>query len=206
MNTETTIEMIGYLGSILVVISMLMSSVVKLRIINTTGSVIFAAYALIIHSYPTAFMNFCLVIINIYNLMKLLKKEQSYALVDGKAGDSLLRYILDYYREDISRYFPGFRSEEFSQSAAYIVCCNANPAGVLLGKETAEGVLEVALDYSVPAYRDCSVGEYLYSKLPAEGIHTLVFSEEKSEHHIPYLKKMGFAEENGSYVKRLGQL
>ena len=36
------VEMIGYLGSILVVVSMLMSSVVRLRIINTIGSGIFA--------------------------------------------------------------------------------------------------------------------------------------------------------------------
>lgn len=40
------VEMIGYLGSILVVVSMLMSSVVKLRVINTIGDGIFAAYAL----------------------------------------------------------------------------------------------------------------------------------------------------------------
>ena len=39
------IELIGYLGSALVVASMLMSSVVKLRVINTIGSGIFAAYA-----------------------------------------------------------------------------------------------------------------------------------------------------------------
>ena len=44
------IEMLGYLGSALVVASMLMSSVVKLRVINTIGSGIFAVYALIIHS------------------------------------------------------------------------------------------------------------------------------------------------------------
>ncbi|MBQ5897462.1 MAG: hypothetical protein IIW81_03245 [Oscillospiraceae bacterium] len=39
------IELIGYLGSILVLVSMLMSSVVKLRIINTVGSIIFTFYA-----------------------------------------------------------------------------------------------------------------------------------------------------------------
>ncbi len=64
------IELIGYLGSILVVISMLMTSVIKIRILNCIGSGIFTVYALIIHSYPTAIMNFCLVSINIYYLMK----------------------------------------------------------------------------------------------------------------------------------------
>lgn len=74
MEMSMIIEMVGYLGSILVVVSMLMSSVIKLRVINTIGSGVFAAYALIIHSYPTALMNFCLVAINVYNLVKLSKR------------------------------------------------------------------------------------------------------------------------------------
>ena len=102
------IEIIGYLGSALVVASMLMSSVVKLRVINTIGSGIFAAYALMIHSYPTALMNVCLVGINIYNLVKLTQKEQNYDLIDAAQGEGLLRYLLDHYREDIQAYFPSF--------------------------------------------------------------------------------------------------
>ena len=66
MDKALLIELFGYLGSILVVVSMLMTSVMRLRIINTIGSIIFAIYALIIRSYPTAFMNFFLVGINIY--------------------------------------------------------------------------------------------------------------------------------------------
>ena len=102
------IEIIGYLGSALVVASMLMSSVVKLRVINTIGSGIFAAYALIIHSYPTALMNVCLVGINIYNLVKLTQKAQNYDLIDAAQGEGLLRYLLDHYREDSQAYFPSF--------------------------------------------------------------------------------------------------
>lgn len=86
MNVSMIIEMVGYTGSVLVVVSMLMSSVVRLRVINTLGSGIFAVYALIIHSYPTALMNFCLVTINIYNLIKLGRKEQAHADYLKKMG------------------------------------------------------------------------------------------------------------------------
>ena len=196
------IEMIGYLGSALVVASMLMSSVVKLRVINTIGSGIFAAYALIIHSYPTALMNVCLVGINIYNLIKLNRKEQCYDLVDGKAEESLLRYLLDYYEEDIRRYFPDF-SADSRADRAYIVCCNGNPAGVLLGTDSCQGTLKVLLDYSTPPYRDCSIGSYLYAKLPSRGIHTLVFSRKSSQAHATYLTKMGFFNKDGVYIKNL---
>lgn len=70
------IEIFGYIGSILVVVSMLMSSVVRLRIINTVGAGISGTYSLIIGSFPMAIMNYCLVIINIYNLFKLAKSKQ----------------------------------------------------------------------------------------------------------------------------------
>ena len=73
------IELIGYFGSLLVVVSMLMTSVIKLRIINTVGSLIFTVYALIIKSYPTALMNFSLVLINVYNLYRLLKVQKDYS-------------------------------------------------------------------------------------------------------------------------------
>ena len=67
------LEIFGYVGSFLVVVSMLMSSVVKLRLINTAGSVISLVYAFICGAFPLALMNACLVVINIYNLFKLLK-------------------------------------------------------------------------------------------------------------------------------------
>lgn len=197
------IELIGYLGSALVVVSMLMSSVVKLRIINTIGSGIFAAYALMIHSYPTALMNLCLIGINLYNLMKLRRKERSYALVESAPGDSLLDWLLDYYQKDIQTYFPGFAGRE-GADRAYVVFCSGDPAGVLLGREEGQGTLRVSLDYSTPTYRDCSIGAYLYGKLPSLGVHALAYDGEESQAHAAYLTKMGFVKERGEYRKRLG--
>lgn len=88
MNSSMLIEIMGYFGSILVVVSMLMTSVIKLRVVNTIGAGIFAVYALIICSYPTALMNTCLVIINIYNLVKLLKNEKQNTMTSGSADES----------------------------------------------------------------------------------------------------------------------
>ena len=102
MTTELLVELFGYLGSVLVVVSMLMASVVKLRVINTFGSVISGTYALIIGSFPLALMNVCLLVINIYNLFKLLKTRQQYDLVCVKKEDSFLQYVLERYREDIN--------------------------------------------------------------------------------------------------------
>lgn len=198
------IELVGYLGSALVVASMLMSSVVKLRVINTLGSGIFAVYALMIHSYPTALMNVFLVGINVYNLIKLNQRDRSYDLVEGVQGEGLLRYLLDYYQADIQAYFPDF-SPDSPADRVYIVCHRGNPAGVLLGTDIGQGALQVLLDYSTPTYRDCSIGTYLYSKLPSRGVYTLVFGGRASQAHAAYLAKMGFTSQDGLYIKALKQ-
>lgn len=201
MSTSMMIEMVGYLGSILVVVAMLMPSLVKLRVINSIGAGIFAVYALIIQSYPTALMNVCLVTINIYNLIKLSKKEKHFDLIEGNDNKGIfLSYSLGYYKEDIRNYFPEFDLETLDYDISYIICCEANPAGFFLGKKREDGVVDVVLDYSVPAYRDCSVGAYLHTKLPQNGVKKLVYNGSWDK-TVPYLKKVGCVIEDGVYVK-----
>lgn len=202
MNTAMLIEIFGYIGSALVVVSMLMSSVVKLRLINTVGSAISLIYAFIVGAIPLALMNACLIIINVYNLFKLLKTENQYDLVDSKTDDSFVTYILSRYKDDIKTYFPGFDGTNLGNKA-YVICCEGRPAGLLLGEETKPGVIDICVDYSTPEYRDCSVGNFLYGSLPNKGIHTITFSKKESETHTSYMKKMGFVKENDAYVKRM---
>ena len=202
MDKAMLIELFGYLGSALVVVSMLMSSVVKLRIINTVGSVIFAVYALIIRSYPTAIMNFCLVSINLYNLAKLMKTDKSFELVDTDAKDSFVDYFLSYYKDDIKNFFPAFALDTAAQDVAHIICCGAKPAGILLGRKTAEGEINIDLEYTTPEYRDCSVGRYLYGQLQARGVKRLVF-DEVSNGHEWYLEKMGYTKQGGTFLREL---
>lgn len=202
MSKDICIEVVGYLGSALVLISFLMSSVVKLRVINTIGSSIFAVYAIIIQSYPTALMNGCLAAINIYYLVRVKKTDRHYDLIEGKAGDAFLQYILAYYQEDIRTYFPDLSIDDSWIDQIFIVCCDAVPAGVMLGRLKNEGTIDIVLDYSIPAYRDCSVGKYLYSQLAAKGFRKIVFCG-NYEKHEGYLKKMGFGKENGRYTKNI---
>lgn len=202
MDSRMIIEMVGYLGSVLVLISFLMSSVVKLRVINATGSLVFAVYALIIQSYPTALMNFCLVGINLYYLARLRKSDRQYTLVEEKSKSAMIQSFLDYYGKDIAACFSGKEIDAQKADAAYLICHNMNPAGVLLGRQREEGVLEILLDYSTPEYRDCSVGKYLYERLAAQGVKSLVYPGEPLKHE-DYLKKMGFVKEKDAYIKRL---
>lgn len=206
MNAHLITELVGYFGSALVLLSFLMTSVFRLRIINAAGGVVCTVYALMIHAYPTALMNTCLVIINLYYLIRIRESGRDYSLVEGQAEESLIRYLLNYYREDIRKYFPDFEAAEHSFrvfDAAYVICRNAEPVGLFLGKRSGESQLEVALDYSTPEYRDCSVGKYLYTRLKEQGIRKLIFTGEAGLHES-YLNKMGFRKKEEFYVKELG--
>ena len=196
MRLELILELIGYLGSLLVIISMLMTSVVKLRIINTIGSVIFCGYALAIHSYPTAAMQVCLIIINIINLYKLNNTKKEYSAVEAKTEDGFLSHFLSANKEDIQKFFPDF-SAPAAGNKIFLITCEQVPAGVFVAQEDGQGTLTVKLDYTTPAYRDCSAGKFLYSYLQKLGIKKII-AETKIPAHEKYLHKMGFSQDGDS--------
>lgn len=57
MDTRMIVELVEYFGSGLILLSFLMASVFKLRIIHAAGGVVCMIYALCIHAYPTYLKN-----------------------------------------------------------------------------------------------------------------------------------------------------
>ena len=204
MSTKMMIELFGYLGSALVVVSMLMTSVVRLRIINLTGSVIFAIYALIIKSYPTAFMNFFLVGINLYHLYKLFNTQKTYKAVQMEPDDGFVDWFLKQWHDDILAYFPDLMSKKVESNRVYAVFCEDNAAGIMIGNQDAKGEMTLAADYTTPTYRDCSIGEFLTQELPKFGVKELVYKGDVKA-HVDYVEKTGFTKgTDGCYRKKLG--
>ena len=70
------IEWVGYISSVIIIASLLMQDIFKLRIVNTIGCVIFAFYGFMVHAYPVAVMNVIMVIINIWFLIKSKKENK----------------------------------------------------------------------------------------------------------------------------------
>ena len=205
MNMQFLLELIGYAGSFLVIVSMLMTSVVKLRIINTIGSVIFCGYALCIHSYPTAAMQVCLIVINIISLHKLYNTKKEYSAVSVGANDGFLAHFLYAFDDDIKKFFPDF-VKPADGDKIFLITCGEVPAGVFIAEASAadSNELSVKLDYTTPAYRDCSAGKFLYNHLKHNGIKKLT-AKTKIPSHEKYLRKMGFipAAQDDSFVKEL---
>ena len=144
----TVIEAIGYLGSALVLISFLMASVVKLRVVNAVGSTIFAVYALIIRSYPTALMNVCLVLINLH----------LEAYDDGEGKEAQARQLTALMQEEYAKGNYVIAGGDFNQrftnidQSAYPVYEGMWQPGVIDADTFGEG-FSLLMDNTVPTCR-----------------------------------------------------
>jgi hypothetical protein len=74
MNNYT--EYIGYLASLLVLVSFLMKNMTHLRLVNTLGCLVFIAYGALLPSIPIIITNAAIVLINSFYLLKMGKRSK----------------------------------------------------------------------------------------------------------------------------------
>ena len=77
MDAGTVWEWVGYLASVVMAISLTMANIKKLRWWNMIGAALFVAYGLAINALPVALVNFFIVLIDIYYLVKLYREPQT---------------------------------------------------------------------------------------------------------------------------------
>ncbi|KAF5071711.1 hypothetical protein DSECCO2_209520 [anaerobic digester metagenome] len=188
-------EWLGYLASVLVAISLLMSSIVKLRWMNLVGSAVFSLYGFLIGALPVGFMNAFIVLVNIYYLYKIYHREEYFRIQLVNATDGYLSAFITYYNDEITRFFPHFKKDEESADLLFFVTRNMAVAGLFMGRKLSPDTVEVIVDFAIPEYRDLKLGQFIFSENPdvftGMGVKRLVCNT-SSEQHINYLKKVGF--------------
>ena len=110
-----------------------------------------------------------------------------------------MRDFLQRSADDIARFFPDRQPDKMEPNRVYMVFHGDEPAGIMMGSED-NGVLNVALDYSTPAYRDCSVGLFILENLSRP---LKIRYDDAEETHMPYLKRLGFVEKDGFWEKQI---
>ena len=68
MNRDLVYELIGYLGSALVVTALLMTSLRRLRMVSLAGALVFTTYATLIGAVPLIVVNVSIMAINAWSL------------------------------------------------------------------------------------------------------------------------------------------
>ena len=200
------VEWFGYFASVVVLISLTMSSLVKLRWINLAGASMFSIYGFLIHSIPIAFLNFGIVSINLYYLWSYYTMKESFTMIEANPNAPLFHHFLETNRADMERFVT---VEELLQAQLVVYLLRNNEiAGVMAGNRHGD-TLDLKLDYVIPKFRDFKIGEYFFIRHPEyftkHGLHTIVAHAGDDEYRA-YLKRMGFAEKEGGgevWVKSL---
>ena len=195
MTHSTALQLLGYGASILIAISLLMRSIVRLRIINLAGATAFSIYGFLIGAYPVGVLNLMTATINIVQLIRLRRRREIFRLIEISPDSPYLEYFLEFQADDIRHFFPKFQRKRGPGELVLLVLRDLVPAGLLLG--TVRGsTLDVQLDYVVPQYRDLKVGRFLFfdeaRAFRARGIREIV-SPADTGVHATYLERMGFA-------------
>lgn len=69
------LEIFGYIGSGLILLSMMMTSVEKLRWFNMSGALISTIYSAILGTWPVVFLNVGSIAINVVQVIRLRRKK-----------------------------------------------------------------------------------------------------------------------------------
>lgn len=190
-------EYLGYAASVTILVSILMSSPRKFRWINLLGGVAYAIYGILIDSIPVALLNFSTVLINLYYLYKMYKTSDYFKTLPIDKNSIYLNNFLDYYKEDIARFFDTSTIEIDKSDISFYILRNVVPAGLFVGSKVNDNTLRIDFDYVVPIYRDFQMGEYIFKHnkeiFSSKGITSLI-TYTNSEKHENYLRKMGFDE------------
>jgi hypothetical protein len=195
MQTEQIYEIIGYVASLLVALSLMMRSILRLRLINLAGSFFFTIYGLLIQAYPVAAVNAFIVLINLYYLYQMLSTREFFRLLEVRPDAEYLQAFLTFYEKDIRKSQPGFAFTPAENQLVFFVLRNMVPAGLLIGEVREINTLRVKLDYAIPGYRDLKIGRFVYQQhaddFRARGVRQIC-TKPGAPIHERYLRQMGF--------------
>lgn len=201
-----TSELIGYLASVLVVASLAMTSVVRLRLLSLAGSVTFVVYGVLIDSIPILVTNGAIAALNIWFLSKELGGRRDLGTVVVPPDSPFLLDFLAHHTNEIARFQPDYDPTTVP-SFALVLTRDGLPAGVLLGEQVGAR-LDIELDFVLRAFRDSSIGRWLYGPgavvFRRAGIEQLTATA-LSDAHRGYLARVGFVDdpEAGHLVRKL---
>ena len=195
-------ELLGYVASALVVLSLTMRSLLRLRIISLCGSISFLIYGALIGSTPVMLTNGAIAVINLWFLGKEFAVRRSGS---GDLGASriridspFLRDFVEYHLADIRRFQPDFSMPTptggDADLVAFMLSRDGLPAGLVIGRHR-DATMWIDLDYVLREHRDSRLGRWLYdagTEVFVElGINRLQ-ADAATDTHARYLRTVGF--------------
>ena len=182
----TWLDALGWLGSALLVVSIMQTRVLRFRVLNLVACLILVGFNAAIGVWSMTAMNVVLAAINVWFIVPLLRErrdDSAYTILEVDGDDRYLQHFLDVERAGIARFFPDFSpaatptpdpSREATTAGgdattrgrrtAYLLLRGHETVGVVVVRDQGGGVAQVELDYVTARYRDFTPGEFVYRR------------------------------------------
>ncbi|MEI6677718.1 MAG: hypothetical protein WCL21_03865 [Mariniphaga sp.] len=166
----------------------------------------FLLAGVIIHSYLLAISALLAALINIYRLrMHIAKNRTLEVIFIDDREDYYLNHFLDYYREDIEKYFPRFDFNIEDEFLIALLFSKMETVGLIIAEIKDVDTLRICVDYMVPKHRNSELAKTFYQCemrcIDFLGYRNL-YIEPQSKAHNNYLERIGFRLVDGKYVNQ----
>jgi predicted metalloendopeptidase len=193
------IVLIGYLASAFLAFSLITVNAVKFRWLNIFGCISFIVYGVLIAAFPVILANVTLLGINIYQLVKMYRYQETFSLLPIHHDVDMMQKFLSFYKTDIQQYFPEFDSTIQKNTIHFFVLRDMMVANLFAAHIVENGIALVDLNYTIPQYRDFKIGTFIFIKekeyLLQQGVRKIVYEKVHNKNHQKFLEVTGFKKE-----------
>ncbi len=160
-------DVIGWVGSVLVVVSLMLPSVRRFRWMNFTGSVLATIYNGLFQIWPFFAMNLAIALIDAAWILRIerdARRGRAYQLVPIDASEPYFAHMAHALGEAVDRWYPGFGvSAAPAGRRAFLVLHGEETIGLVVADVDGD-VADIALDVVTPRFRDFTPGRFVYTQ------------------------------------------
>lgn len=165
--TDHWLDLLGWVGSALLIYSLLQTRVLRFRVLNLIGCVMLVVFNAVAAVWPMFGVNVVLSVINVWFIVAFLRHrhdDKVFEVLGVRPEDEYLRHVVRVHAGDIEKFNPGFMHDPFApDQSAFLIQKGDETVGVVLIE--ADGpTARILLDYVTPRYRDVSPGEFVWRR------------------------------------------
>ncbi len=155
-------EVIGYAASLIILVSLLMTNVYRLRLINLAGSLCFSLYGWLIGAWPVCVINLVIAGIDAWYVLQLMRSSAFFDLAPASSlGTEYLKRFFLFHERELLKYVPELTFEELLDAHTCILFRNMLPVGLFSYRQVGPEA-NIVIDFMIAEYRDFKAGRYLY--------------------------------------------
>jgi hypothetical protein len=198
--TDHWVNLLGWFGSALLIVSLLQTRVLRLRLLNLCASSILIVFNSLVQVWPMVAMNVATATINVFFIRRLLTQRQAFHVLEVQPRDAYFQHFLTVHGKDLRKFFPTFQGTDPDDLAFQVQTGDETVGCVLIRPEG--DVARVLLDYVTPRYRDFSPGGFVWRRNPRLKQRGFTRVVTPPDMVAPYYERLdlGFRREGRSYV------